>query len=252
MKKLEETSLPEIEIPSHKRKLKDVLLSKYYKEKRSWEIFNVFKRVVPVGAVAIVLVIFILNNFIFPKYTLAKAKEIALQNSQVKEWVKQGAIIKDAKIIENKAFVLIQPVEKIEEVSGVKAPAILEEKKEEFNGALAEINLKERKITEIKQLTPEILSLTEEEKEKVKEIAEENREIQKVIQKEAKIKEIRLILPPQLKLIKEKDLIKVVPEEKRTKIIYEFDNNLLEGEVDLIKGELKTIKFKEEIEEIEK
>jgi len=250
IKKLEETQLPEIEIPSHKRELKQILLSKYYKEKRSWEIFDILKKAVPVGAVAIILIILILNNLIFPRYTLAQAKQIALQNPQIKELVERGAIIKDVKILKNKGYVLIQPSVEIE-VEEVREPALGEikiglEEEEEFIGALAEVDLKKKKVSKIEDITPQFSPLDEREKEKAKEITENNPEIQKIVPKEAEIKKITPLPSSQLRLITEKSSVKVIPEqekEKRVQIIYEFDEEQWEGEIDLIGEKVKKVKF---------
>lgn len=253
IKKLKEISLPEIEIPSHKRELKRVLLSKYHQGKRTWEIFNILKKAVPVGAVAIILMILILNNLIFPKYTLARAKEIALGNPQIKELIERGAIVKDVKILKSKGYVLIQPsvepgAERVRETAFGEIKMGLEEE-EEFIGTLAEVDLEKKRVSRIEGLTPQLAPLEEEEKEKAKEIAKNNSEIQKIIPKEAEIKRITPLPFSQLRLIKEKNSVKVIPEEKRAQIIYEFNKKQWEGEIDLIEERVKKIKFLGESEE---
>ncbi|MBZ9572413.1 hypothetical protein KJA15_03720 [Patescibacteria group bacterium] len=253
IKKLEETSLPEIEIPSHKKKLKEVLLNKYFREKRSWEIFNILRKVVPVGAVAIILIVLILNNLISPKYTLAQAKEIAMRDPQIKELIERGAIVRDVKILNNKGYVLIQPSARAEMGAEIEIEEIKTDLKigEEFLGALAEVDLKEKRVSRIEKVTPQFFPLAEGEEEKVKEIAKDNPEIQTIVPKEAEIKEIIPVPYFQLKLIKEENSIKVVPEqreEKRARIIYEFDKNQWEGEIDLIEEKVKEVKFLGETE----
>ena len=253
IKKLKEISLPEIEIPSHRRELKRVLLAKFHREKRTWEIFNILKKAVPVGAVAIILIVLILNNVTLPKYTLAQAKEIALENPQIKELIERGAIVKDVKILKNKGYVLIQPPVEIEmgevkerEIAGIEMDL---ETKEEFIGALAEVDLEKKQVSKIEDIRPQLSPLEEREKEKAKEIAKNNPEIQKIVPEEAEIKKITPLPFSQLRLIKEKNSVKVIPEEKRAQIIYEFNKKQWEGEIDLIEEKVKKIKFLGEIEE---
>lgn len=256
IKKLEETSLPEIEIPSHKGKLKRVLLNKYSQEKRGWETFNILKRLVPVGAITIILIVLIFNNLIFPQYSLAKAREIALKNPQIQELIEKGAIVKDVKVVKDTGYVLIQPSAtakmEAEEIKGdgeIKRDLKIGE---EFLGALAEIDLKKKRVSRIERITPQLFPLTEEEKEKTKEIAENNPEIQKTIPKEAEITKVIPFPYSQLRLIKEKGSVKVVPEqgeEERVRIIYEFGKNQWEGEIDLIEERVRAVKFLGETEE---
>jgi len=250
IKKLEETSLPEIEIPSHKRKLKQILLDKYFREKRNWEVFNVLRKVVPVGAIAIVLIILISYSLISPQYSLAKARGIAMRDPRIKELIERGAVIKDVKILKDKAYVLVQPLAGTEmETEEIKTGLKTEEG---FLGALAEIDLKEKKVSRIEKLTPPSSPLAEEEKEKAKEIAENNPEIRRIVPKEAEIMEIIPVPFSQLRLIKEKNSVRVVPEqieEKRVRIIYELNKNQWEGEIDLIEEKVDGVKFLGEIEE---
>ena len=178
IKKLEEVSLPEIELPSHKRRLKVVLLEKYFQEKRKGEIFNLFKIFLPVGTVTVLLIGLFLNDLIFPtnvsqeyispkhglsedvlpKYNSENVRKIVLDNSQIKDMIEKGATIKNIEIIGDKANVLIQSIEKIEKTPSKTAPTATapggtEEtgKKEEIkiNTILVKVNLKENKIEAI-------------------------------------------------------------------------------------------------------
>jgi len=251
IEKLEEVSCPEIEISSYKRRLKAILMEKYFREKRRWEIFDILKRVIPAGAIAILLIGIIFTNLIFPRYSASEAKEIALQNPQIKEWMDQGAIIEDIEIIKNRAYILIQPVKEMEKIFVKEAaPTIEEIKKEEFNGGLAEVNLKEKKIVKIEKLTPLVIPLTEEEKEKAKEIAKNNPEIQKVIPEEAEILNIES-LPSQLKLIKRGNSVQILPEpetEKKASIIYQFGKNRWGGKINLNEEKVEEVNFLGETE----
>jgi len=256
IKKLEEISLPAIELPTHKARLKSVLIERYFQEKRRGEFFGFFRKLLPVGMVAIILIILISTNLIFPKYSLAKAKEIALQDPQIKEWVEKGAVIKDVEIIQNRAYVLIQPPEKTREVpiegkTAIGVPSVSNVEKEEFKGALAEVNMREKKITKIEKITPPIITLTETEKEKVREIAEKDLKVSGIIPKEAEIQEISS-LPPQLELIKKGNSVQIMPEpktENRASIIYQSGEKRWEGKIDLSKERVEEVKFLGEIEE---
>jgi len=254
IEKLEKTSLPEIEIPSHKRKLGQILLSKYHREKRNWAVFNIFQKTIPIG-IAIILIFFAVNNLIYPSYNLAKAKEIALRDPQIKELIEKGGVIKDVKIIKNRAYVLIQPAkEEIIEEPQIAEKEVLgiqkteESRKEGATVALAEINIKEEKVVKIEKIVPPVIPLTEEEKEKIQEITQNNPEIQKNIPKEAKIKEV-IPSPPQLKLIKKGEGVQVLPEEKEEAIvIYQLDKSRWQGKVNLREERVEEIKFLGEIE----
>ena len=253
IKKLEEISFPEIEIPGHKRKLRETLFGKYPKEKRIWAVFNILQKTIPLG-MAIILIFFAINNLIYPNYNLSKAKEIALKNPQVKELIEKGGEIKDIEIIKNQAYLLVQPIREeekmiIPELEKMGATEIREAEKEEISGALIQVNLKGKEINKIEKLSPQAIPLAEKEEELAKEIAEKNPQIQEAIKKEAKIKEINPLPSYQMKLEKKDDSIKVVPQEKKVQIIYEFDNNLLKGEVDLIEGRVKKVELQEKAKE---
>jgi len=252
IKKLEEISFPEIEIPGHKRKLRETLFGKYPKEKRIWAVFNILQKTIPLG-MAIILIFFAINNLIYPNYNLSKAKEIALKNPQVKELIEKGGEIKDIEIIKNQAYLLVQPIREeemtIPELEKMGAAGVRKAEKEEISGALIQVNLKGKEINKIEKLSPQTIPLAEKEEELAKEIAEKNPQIQEIIKKEAKIKEINPLPSFQMKLMKENDSIKVVPEEKKVQIIYEFDDNLLKGEVDLIEGRVKKVELQEKAKE---
>jgi hypothetical protein len=257
IEKLEKTSIiPEIEISSHKRKLREILLSKYPREKRNWVIFNIFQKTIPIG-IAIILIFFTINNLIYPSYTLAKAKEIALKDPQVKELIEKGAVIKDVKIVKGRAYVLIQSAESktkeepaIPKLESLGSPRVEEIKKEEMQVALAEVDIKEGKVAKIEKIVPPVIPLTEEEKEKIQEITQNDPEIQKNIPKEAKIKEV-IVSPPQLKLIKKGDSVQVLPEPKEKKeavVIYQFEKSRWQGKINLSEEKVEEIEFLGEFE----
>ena len=257
IKKLEEIKLPKIEIKSHRKRLKLALLKNYLQETRKGELFGFLRKAVPAAAFLVISCFLIFNNLIFPKYNLARAKEIALQSDEIKSWIDKGATIKDAKVIDGKAYVLIQPAESEEKIietkegqnisefkSGAIAPSVAPiVKEEEFKGAVAEINIKEKKISNIEKLSPTVANLIENKKGRALEIANKSQDIQKIIPKEAEILDIS-VSTPRFKLTKRGNSILVQPEiesEEKASIIYQFDENQCEGKVDLNKERMEEI-----------
>lgn len=230
IKKLEETTLPGIEIASHKRRLKTALLKRFYREKRSWEVFDIFRKLVPAGAITIVLLFLAANNLIFPQYNLVKAKEIALQDPQIKEWTEGGATIKEIEVINGRAYALIQPPEKTEKIAEettVLKEAVPAAAEKEFFGALAEINLKEKKVARIEEMASKIAPLIEKEKEKARDILQNNTDVQKIIPKEAIILEMESP-SPQLKLIRGATSVEISPQLKEeVNVIYEHEKKTM-------------------------
>jgi hypothetical protein len=264
IKKLEEIKLPEIEIKNHRERLKLALLKNYLRETKRGEFFGFLRKAVPAAAFLVIFCFLIFNNLIFPKYNLARAKEIALQSDEIKSWIDKGATIKDAKVIDGKAYILIQPAESEEKIietkenqniSEFKSEAIAPSatpiaKEEEFKGAMAEINIKEKKISNIENLAPTVADLIENKKEKVLEIASKSQDIQKIIPKEAEILDIN-VSTPRFKLTKRGNSISVQPEpetEEKASIIYRSDGNRWEGKINLTKEEVEEINFLGEIE----
>jgi len=257
IRKLEEMSLPEIEIKSHKERLNLALMKKYYPERKRAEVFNIFKKLVPAGAVAVILFVFIFNNLNSPKYNLAKAKKIALENNEIKNWLQQGSTIKDIKLADGRAYVLIEPPEAKKEEKELM-PANLksegafqesEEIKENFRGALAEVNIKERKISNIEKLAPAAIDLIKSKKDKALDIANKSQEVQDKIPKEAEVLNIE-VHTPKFRISNEGGSVSAIPEteaEEKASIIYQFDENQCEGKVDLNKERLEEINCLKEI-----
>ena len=102
IKKLEEIKLPEIEIKSHRERLKLALLESYLRETKKGELFGFLRKAIPATAFLVISCFLIFNNLIFPKYNLARAKEIALQNDEIKSWIDKGATIKDVKVMDGR------------------------------------------------------------------------------------------------------------------------------------------------------
>ena len=174
IKKLENIKTPEIEIQGHKQRLKMALLSSgYFKEEKIMNpIMFWTKRLIPAG-VALALVLAIGFSVIQPKLQIAKAMEIAKNDPQIRQLMKDyGLEIKQVKVQDGKAYVLLTlPEEKLPPV-----PALVGEetgsKKEmrgpgqffiayqdpktgeiiESSGSVAEIDLKAAKVVNLKQI----------------------------------------------------------------------------------------------------
>ena len=253
IKKLKDSSIPEIEMPGHKRRLRLFLLNKYPAEKKSWEIFNIFRKLAPVGMAAVILMLFFFNDFIFPQYTLADAEKIAREDPQVQEWLKKGAAVEDIEIVKNKGYVLLQPQ------NGEKKVIVASKTEDQningaFAGALVEVDFKTKKVSKIEKIAPENFTLTEQDQNKAKEISAKNPEFQKVVPPEAEVSQIKISVP-QMKLMKTNGSVKVVPEDnakKEAQVIYEYDQKQWESNVDLNKESVENINFLGQTEEIQK
>src|SRR4030042_1683568 len=79
-KKLEKICLPEIELQSHKTKLRLLLMEKYSPEKKRREIFGILNKLVPATTFAVILFFIFFYKINLPTDNLARAREIALQN----------------------------------------------------------------------------------------------------------------------------------------------------------------------------
>lgn len=82
IKKLENLDLPEVELPSHQRRLKMALLSSgYWKEKNA---MSLLKKFAPIGAVAVIALLVVVGASYFknPSSQVAYAKEIAQKSYQ--------------------------------------------------------------------------------------------------------------------------------------------------------------------------
>jgi len=247
IKKLENVSLPEIEVPSRKERLKIALLSRYQREKKGWEIFGLFSKIIPIGAAAALVLILSFNFAIAPTYNLAEAREIALKDPQVDSLIGKGAVVKDVQIVDGKAYFLIQMPEKREVLetesrsSLMASPSQEEKSKKEVFAVLAEVDIKSKRVSRIDDVTPQVSPLTKEEENKIKEIGQKNLKNQNLIPERAEVQEIQKFLP-QLKLRKTDGSVRVIQEPRKDAfIIYREDGNLWEGKVDLENESLEKV-----------
>ncbi len=180
-KKLKNIKTPEIEIQGHKQRLKMALLSSgYFTPFRNRRFLTGFKektimfwtkRLVPAG-VALALILVVGLTVVQPKLQIAKAMEIAKNNPQIKQLMEDyGVEIKEVKLQGGKAYVLLAlPEEKIP--SELEKRALVGEETgargtgqtftayqnaetgeiETFSGSVAEIDLKEFKVKDLKKI----------------------------------------------------------------------------------------------------
>ena len=218
IKKLENIKTPEIEIQSHKERLKVALLTQHQKLRfgtgqGSGYFWNkiMLKRLVPAG-VALALVLAIGFGVIQPRLQIAKAMEIAKKDPQIQQLMKDyGLEIKEVKLQDGKAYVLLAlPDAKSlpaspkafsiahkkalsnDEETGIRGPgqffiAYQDPKTGEIiesSGSVAEIDLKAKKVKKLEMVKLKkfrIAPLTEEEKARAIEIAKSEPKIREMI-----------------------------------------------------------------------
>jgi hypothetical protein len=217
-KKLENLKTPEIELLSHKQKLRAFLLENYAQK----EVFNPFKRAVPLGFALIVLFALVLRLPAFEKQDVVLAKEIALRDSNFKSLIEQGGIIKETQLSDSKAYMLV----------GLEKTALT---------FLVEVDFKEKKVSQIKELPQPSLSFNQKEEEAVREISEQSEKVKKEIPLEAEIKEIKPVLI-QFKLVKRGSSMEVQTEKEAT-IIYQKNGQSWESRIDLQTARVKRIEL---------
>lgn len=230
IEKLEKTKFPKIELPSHRESLKMALIDwKYFREKKKIKFPLLKPAGFFLGSLALIfLIIFFVSNLMTPKDLLAQ--KIAFKDPEIKGLIERGAKIEDLKMVNEKAYLLISAI------------------KDGFP-VLAEINLKEKRVSKFEKILPEKFPLTEREKEKAKEIAkiipeiEERKILPKFEIREIEVEEIKLVPPLKLKLIERWGEIKLVPEEKRVLIIYKVGQNKWAKRINITKERVEEIKF---------
>ena len=179
IKKLEKIELPEVEMESHKRNLKMALLSSNYFKKPG--IFEVFVK--PLAFALPVLILLIASTILIPPKILeARALEIAKANPEIKKLIEQGNMtLGEVKIKDDKAFVVLNSLQDEnseinqtgEKTSEIKIKKGETDNTEEVEGAIVEINLKQKDVAKINPIkSDDILPLANKEKESAKEIAE--------------------------------------------------------------------------------
>jgi len=238
IKKLENIEVPEIEIQSHKQRLKMALLSSgYFKEKT---IMFWTKRLVPAG-VALALIAVLGFTVINPKLQVARAMEIAKNDPQVQQLMEDyGVEIKEVKLQDGKAYVLLGlPEEKVPQVLNLERETSEGEKvgvqsgqffiaykdpktgeMRESSGSIAEIDLKGKKVEKLEMVEETKIALTpltEEEKARAIEIAKSDAKIKEMLPADAELVAVKSLPPLKLKIqtTSEENGVRVVAEDER-------------------------------------
>ena len=260
-KKLENIKTPDIEIQSHKQRLKMALLTclhRYAEHCRqdSGYFWNkiMLRRLVPTG-VALALILVVALTVIQPKLQIAKAIEIAKKDPQIKELMEEYEVeIKQVKLQDGKAYVLLAlPEEKLPSVSALEGEETGSRKGMrgsrqffiayqdaktgkiiESSGSVAEIDLKAEKVKKlemVEKMKINITPLTEKEKARAIEIAKSDPKIQEMIpgleQREIIVKPLS---PLKLRLDQDPDDGMEVTsadanEDKRANVIFKSDEH---------------------------
>lgn len=258
IKKLENIKTPDIEIQGHKQRLKMALLTQHQKLRfgtgqGSGCFWNeiMLKKLAPAG-VALALILAIGFSVIQPKLQIANAMEIAKNDPQIQQLMKDyGVEIKEVKLQDGKAFVLLAlPEDKLppelekralgSEETGMRGSGqmfMVYQNPEtgeiiEFSGSVAEISLKEKKVEKLELIENEKINLTpltEEEKTRAIEIAKSEPKIQEMIP-DLEEREVIVKPMPPLKLRLDEDpddgmeVTSADPnEQKRVNVIFESD-----------------------------
>ena len=255
MKNLEKIELPEIEIQSHKAKLRMALLNSDYFKKTNF--FEVFKKYFIFATPALVLLIIFGITVISPKLNETKAFTIAGNNPEIKRLIEESnMVLSDVKIDGNKAYVLLNPVGETKQIMGGDSVIKVQKttKKENIEGAIIEINLGEKEVIEIKPIKwNDIAPLADKEKESAKEIADSEDVIKSIISQEAHVEKVQSVLP-QVNLTEKNHKIEVVAQsvsEKEANVHYELNGKKWVVKVNLDKKKVEGIKYSSENDNLE-
>ncbi len=264
IKKLEKIDLIDIKLKSHQSRLKMALLnSEYFKEKKNMNpIMFWTKRLVPAG-VALALILVVGFTVINPKLQVARAMEIAKNDPQIQQLIKDyGVEIKEVKLENGKAYALLglsdekSPKDTLirEETGGYPSQLFTISfnadtgESEFFTGSIVEIDLKGKKVENIESIKGNNFSLgvmSTEVRDRAIEIVKSDPNVE--LPKNAEVTEVRPMPPLKLKLEttlegkitavpsgeKEDKKMAVVyksPDEKSiTIIIVNIDKGVVEG-----------------------
>lgn len=241
-KKLENLKTPEIKLFSHKQKLRLFLLENYSQK----EVFNPFKRAVPLGFALIVLLALVLRLPALQKQDVALAKEIALRDSNFKSLIEQGGIIEEAQVLGPKGYMLVRLGKTALFSDAGNAQKLAAPLSVSGLTFLVEVDFKEKKVSQIKELPQPSLSFSQQEEAAVREISKQSEKIKKEVPLEAEIKEIKPVLI-QLKLVKKGNSMEVQPE-KEAMIIYQKNGQTWEGRIDPQTASVRRIELVDEKE----
>jgi len=251
IKKLENIELPEIEIQSHKRRLRIALInSDYFLQKSNF--LEIFKKSLAFAIPALVLLIVFGITTIQPRLIEAKALRIARSNPEIRKLMEEkGMVLSEVKVIDGKAYVLLNPLEEPELIEG-KTPAIKIQKAEEdeiedMEVAIVEVNLEQKEVAKINPIKWEdIAPLVNKEKESAKEIVETEEILEQIIPEGAKIEKVQSSLPKKLLLVEKDNEVEVVPHpqaKKRAQIHFVLDGKKWVIQVNLVEKRIEKIQY---------
>lgn len=235
--KLEKIKLPEIELLSHKQKLRRFLMSRYSIEQKRREILAFLRPVLVGGFALAILLAAIFNASFFTRPSLALAKEIALRDPRIRSLVDQGAIIKETQLADKKGYLLLGLRQFPVGPAPLKSANILAKD----SAFLVEVDFKDKKVSELKELFLPEAVFSKEEENKIKEISQKSELVKKEIPEKAQIQKIEA-KTPQLKLIKKGKKIEVQPERGAT-IIYKDESKTWKSEINLDKAKVEAVEF---------
>lgn len=256
IKKLEEVQLPEIELESHKRRLRVALLdSDYFKRRESF--LSILKRPLAIGLPSLVLVVVILLTVVQPKLAEARAVKIARDNPQIQKLLAERSIsFNEVKVRGGKGYVLFNPVtakeaaepQRLEGIEGNMAGE--EEEEREQGAALVEVDLNQKRVVRIRHLEGEdVQPLTDQDRQAVERVISREQAIGRVIPPQARPVQIKPLLPEKLRLLKEDRSFGVAPHpesERKIQVRYIIDDEKVLLELNLTKQRVEKVKKVEE------
>jgi len=251
IKKLENTDIPEIEIKSHKAGLKFALLNSDYFKKRGI-LENIIKRYFYFSAIAFATLTILGIVAIRPKLTEARILGIAKNNPEIKKLIEEeNMALSDVKVKDGKAYILLNSSGGTDS-DPKKNPGIILKKVEQnasetIEGAIVEVDLKNKEVSQINSINGnDINPLNNTDKESARALVSEDKIINEVIPKEAKIGEVESSLSEKIDLVEKDNEIKAVsqPEDdKRARVNYALDGKKWVVKVNLDKKTVEEIQY---------
>lgn len=256
IKKLKNVRLPEIEIESHKNRLRTALLSSGYFKKPGF--FEIIKKSLIFAVPALSLLIVLAVTVIEPKLGEAKALDIARNNPEIKKiMAEKNMVLTEVKIKDGMAYVLLNPLPetelKTEEIPSIKIQKTEEDKLDGIEGAVVEVNLRKKEVARINPITgDDIAPLANKEKESAKEIAGQEQVIRDIIPKEAKIEKIQSSLPQKIHLVDKDHQVEAESnpaEQRKASLHYNLDGKKWVIRVNLDQKRVEQIQYASTVEQ---
>jgi len=244
IKKLNKAELPEIEMLSHKSRLRTALLNSDYFKKLGFfdRIRKSFFFAVPATALLIILAVTVVG----PKITEAKVLQIAKNDPEIKKIMEeQNMTLGDVKVKDNKAYVLLNP--KVDETdSTIRIQKTDMETLKETEAAIIEVNINKKEVVKIDQINSEdFMSLDDSEKDNARNIAEDEEIVSDIIPKEAKVEKVSSI-PQGVHMVEKDDGMGIASDsgnEKKASVQYSLDGKKWVVKVNLDKQRIEEIKY---------